>query len=184
MTDENCGCPESYPVWEGKDVNLAGQCVHRMAIPTFFHMPLAYEAYIKKQAESIVQLGLTEMWSGFTLSRMGMLGGEIMRLLEDCQSPSRLVQYLPPPFTANVAIHHGDIGTIAKTVQPQQMLLIDSGRLPKELYLSYLTCPHCAERKGGEKIMLLRRWSQNTSNGNTRLIKPKQNANKSSEKPV
>ena len=162
MADENCGCPESYPTWAGKDVNLVGQCVHRMKIPTFFHMPLAYEAYIKKQAESVMQLGLVEMWPGFTLSRMGMLGGEIMRLLEDSQSPSRLVEYLTPPFTANVALHNGDIGTISKAVQPQQALLIDSARTPKELYLSYLTCPRCAERKGGEKILLLRRWSQST----------------------
>lgn len=168
-----CGCPETYPAWNGKDVDLAGQCVHRLSIPTFFHMPLAYEAYTRRQAESIEQLGLKEMWPGFTLTRMGMLGGEILRLLEDSQSPSRLVQHLTPPFTANVALHPGDIGTIAKTVQPQQMALVESGRVPKDLFLSYLTCPLCTERKGGDKILLVRRWTPGSNFKARPTIKPR-----------
>jgi hypothetical protein len=38
------------------------------------------------------------------------------------------------------------------------MMLLDSGDLPKEIYLSYLTCPRCSEERGGERILLLRRW--------------------------
>jgi hypothetical protein len=38
------------------------------------------------------------------------------------------------------------------------MQLFDMGRMPKELYLCYLTCPVCSEEKGGDKILLLRRW--------------------------
>ena len=43
----------------------------------------------------------------------------------------------------------------------QQMTLLDKGRMPKELYLAYLTCPRCAEQRGGEKILVLRRWKEN-----------------------
>ena len=39
-----------------------------------------------------------------------------------------------------------------------QSELLDVGRMPKELYLSYLTCPNCEGKRGGARIMLLRRW--------------------------
>jgi hypothetical protein len=38
------------------------------------------------------------------------------------------------------------------------MQLLDSGRMPKEMYLAYLTCPACSEERGGDRILLLRRW--------------------------
>ena len=36
--------------------------------------------------------------------------------------------------------------------------ILDSGRMPKELYLCHLTCPHCSADRGGDRILVLRRW--------------------------
>jgi hypothetical protein len=57
-----------------------------------------------------------------------------------------------------VALHDGGIGTVQKTLQKQQMQLVDLGRAPKEVYLAHLTCPVCAESRGGDKILVARRW--------------------------
>ena len=34
----------------------------------------------------------------------------------------------------------------------------NSGKMPKELYISHLTCQRCEEERGSEKILLVRRW--------------------------
>lgn len=39
-----------------------------------------------------------------------------------------------------------------------QIELLDQGRAPKELYICYLTCTHCYEKRGGHKTLLLRRY--------------------------
>jgi hypothetical protein len=78
--------------------------------------------------------------------------------LEREQSPSRRVTFLPGGFVARGRLHNGGIGTVRDSYLALQRELLEQGRMPKELYLSYLTCPLCAERKGGDKILLLRRW--------------------------
>ena len=156
----SCACPELYPDWDGKDIDLGGQCVHSLGIPMFLHMPLSYEVYLKRQYNDIQGLQLQEPWPGLVLTRTGMLRGTIMRLLEKTDSPSHRIQYLPTPFNLRGKLHSGDIGTIRKSVRQIQMELLDSGRLPKELYISYLTCPLCRDTRGGNKILLLRRWTE------------------------
>lgn len=154
-----CGCPSEYPDWDRKDINLAGHCVHRLPITAFLHMPITYEAFTHRQQNQIAELGHQEPWPGFTLTRTGLFGGEIIRLLnEETESPSRRVGYLPVPFMIHARLHQGDVTTIKNTVKEMQMDLLESGKMPKELYLSYLTCPLCAEQRGGEKMLIVRRW--------------------------
>jgi len=156
--EELCPCPRHFPDWDDKDVDLAGQCVHIMPIAAFIKMPLSFETYLKKQSINVDELGLKELWPNFVLTRTKMWGGEIIRFLEDSDSPSRMVQYLPPPFTVHGLMHHGGIGTVTKSVQTQQVKLIEQGRRVQELYMAHLTCPRCEEERGGEKILLVRRW--------------------------
>jgi len=154
----SCGCPEHFPDWDGKDVDLGGQFVHSLPIPTLMHMPLAYELYVKRQQQAIIHLQLQEQWPGMVLVRTGFFRGSITRLLENTRSPARHVHVLPRPFWVRAALHSGNLSTGRKLVQRIQMDIVDAGRRPKELYLSYLTCPHCGDQRGGEKILLLRRW--------------------------
>jgi len=162
MTEmELCPCPEEYPDWDGQNINLGGSCVHEMGIASFFHMPMAYDMYVSKQAANIDHLELTEKWPGFMLTKTGMWGGKIIRLLEDCQSPSRLVKYLPGDFLVMVKMHYGTVDSVAKVVHKMQIDMVEQGCIPKELYLSHLTCPVCSERKGGDKIMILRKYKAN-----------------------
>lgn len=121
-------------------------------------MPLAYEAYLQRQQEEVTKLELPESWPGFVLTQTGMLRGRLIRLLENTHSPSRHVVYLPQPFNLQTKVHHGDVGSIRTEVRAMQMALLDHGKLPKELYLSYLTCPHCQHDRGGVQVMLLRHW--------------------------
>ncbi len=157
----DCGCPGDYPDWRGKDIDLAHQMAHTLPIASFLYMPLAYDTYRQRQQVDIEQLELEECWPGFALSRTGLFGGRLIRLLKDSRSPSRHVGSLPGKFQLNVQLHEGGIGTIRDTVRQQQMTLLDSGRMPKEIYMAYLTCPRCAEARGGERIMVLRRWEEN-----------------------
>lgn len=156
----DCGCPGNYPDWQGRNVDLAYQAVHILPIASFLYMPLAYDTYRQRQQLNIEQLELEERWPGFALSRTGLFGGRLIRLLKDGHSPSRYVGSLPASFQLNVQLHEGGIGTIRETVRRQQMDLLDGGRMPKEVYLAYLTCPRCAEGRGGERIMVLRRWEE------------------------
>jgi len=155
-----CACPEHYPDWDGKDIDLGGHCVHVLGIPMLLHMPISYEMYLKRQYQDIQALQLTETWPDLVLTRTGMLRGTIMRLLEKTTSPSHRIEYLPSPFHLHGKLHLGDVGSIRNSVRQIQMELLDSGKLPKELYMSYLTCPLCRDEKGGDKILLLRRWTQ------------------------
>lgn len=153
-----CGCPGDYPDWDGRDIDLGGQYVHELALPTPLHMPLAYTMYLQRQQQAVAQLQLTERWPGFVLTQTGLWRGRLLRLLEPAQSPSRHVQVLPRPFHLHGILHHGNVSTIRPSVRKAQMALLDSGRMPKELYLCHLTCPRCATERGGDRLLLLRRW--------------------------
>lgn len=155
----DCGCPEHYPAeWDGQDIDLSGHCTHTQSIPMLFHMPLAYVNYLQQQANGIEQLELTERWPGLVFTKTGMLRGEIIRLIEPSHSPSRLIKFLPADFKVRCLIHHGTMGTLRDSARKLQQSLFDEGKLPKEMYLCHLTCPLCAEQRGGDKILLLRRW--------------------------
>jgi hypothetical protein len=153
-----CGCPGDYPDWHEQDIDLGGQAIHRLPIPMLLHMPLAYEAYVQKQRQEIEQLQLPERWPGLRLTMTGLFHGNLTCLLEDGQSMSRHVDHFPHPFHVHGHLHHGNISTARNAIRHVQMTLLDSGRIPRELYLCYLTCPHCSEGRGGERILLLRRW--------------------------
>ncbi|MDX1810778.1 MAG: hydrolase [Gammaproteobacteria bacterium] len=162
QVEEVCACPETYPDWDGKQIDLGGTCVHEMKIAAFFHMPVAYDMYVSKQAANIDHLDLKEKWPGLILTKTGWFGGKIMRLLEDSESPSRLVHYLPGSFWVQCQLHHGGIGTVPKAVHKMQIEMVEKGFIPKEFYLAHLTCPVCVERKGGEdKILIVRRFVAN-----------------------
>ncbi len=161
-TEQICGCPETFPDWDDKDIDLGNHCVLSQSIPTFFHMPLSYNTYQKKQAVEIDNLELTEKWPGFIMTKMGMLRGRMMRPLEDSQSPGRHVEYLPCPFMIRGKLHPGDVGTVKTSLGEMQMKMVSDGLHPKELYLCYVTCPRCEEKKGGPKILLARRWLESS----------------------
>ncbi len=154
----DCGCPSAFPDWDRVDVDLGGWCTHSLPLPTLLHMPLAYEAYLQRQNRALQQLQLQERWPGMVLTRTGLVRGSITRLLEDGASLSRHVRYLSAPFMVRAALHHGNVSTIRNVVREIQMSLLDAGCMPKELYLCHLTCPRCEGERGGEKILLLRRW--------------------------
>jgi len=65
---------------------------------------------------------------------------------------------LPTPFHVRVRLFHGDVSEMRQEVRLMQSEILDEGLLPKELYLSYLTCPQCEEERGGKRLMILRRW--------------------------
>lgn len=156
-----CGCPSEYPDWHDEDVDLGGMPIHVLPIPMVLHMPLAYETYLKKQQEAIFKLQLHERWPGMVLMRTGMFRGRITRLLVDeTHSLSSQVKQMPIPYQVRAWLHHGNVSTIRNVVREMQMALIDSGRMPKELHLCYLTCPRCSEERGGEKLLLLRHWQE------------------------
>ncbi|MBI5451049.1 MAG: hypothetical protein HY940_06795 [Gammaproteobacteria bacterium] len=155
----DCGCPGEYPDWHRQDIDLGNQCAHTLPIPMLLSMPLAYTVYLQRQQHNIDQLELKERWPGLVLTRSGLFRGSLTRLLEDSQSMSRFVRYLPAPFQVHGLLHHGNVSTSAKPIRAIQQQLLDSGRMPHELYLCHLTCPRCSPQRGGDQILLLRRWS-------------------------
>ncbi len=158
----DCGCPDDYPQdWSGNDIDLGGQFIHRLPIPTPLHMPLAFEVYLQRQQRSILDLDLRERWPGMVLVQTGLWRGAITRLLDDDEaSPSHLVSYLPTPYPVRALLHQGNVSTIRPSLRQLQQGLLDSGRMPGALYLSHLTCPRCSEERGGERILLLRHWQE------------------------
>lgn len=158
-----CGCPERIPDWDGQDLDLGGQLVHSLPMTTLLHMPLAFELYVKRQQQLIDALNLKEQWPGLVLVQTGFLRGALLRLLESMRSPARHLRVLPRPFCLRAALHQGNLSTARKPIQQMQMALVDGGRRPRELYLSYLTCPHCSGERGGEKMLLLRRWEESAT---------------------
>lgn len=155
-----CGCPGSFPDWHKQDVNLGGQLAHVLPVPMFFHMPIGFETYVERQAQTLERLKLQERWPGLVLTRSAGFRGRIIRLLEEVVSAARHLEYLPHPFHVRGYLHEGDVGTISHNVREVQSELLAEGRRPRELYLCYLTCPHCSEQRGGDKILLLRRWAE------------------------
>lgn len=155
-----CGCPEHFPAWDNEDIDLGGTLIHTLPIPMIMHMPLAYGLYTGRQGYMLGQLGLKERWPGLLLTRTGFFRGSITRLLENARSPARHLHVLPRPYWVYGVLHHGNLSTGHKVIQQMQAHIVDAGRRPRELYLGYLTCPKCAEQKGGEKILLLRHWEE------------------------
>lgn len=154
-----CGCPRTYPEeWDGQDIDLGGSLVHEQSAPMFLHFPIAYDLYRHRQIEDIARLGLIERWPGFALTLSAAFRGKHLRLLEDDHSPARRLRYLPSPFRLRVAMHKGDIGSVKPVIQKMQTELINAGCMPHEIYLAYLTCPLCSGERGGNKMMVLRRW--------------------------
>ena len=157
---DNCYCPETYPDWHLQDIDLSGLPNHTVKIAAFFFMPLAYDSYAQRQQLDIERLEIQEQWPGLILTRIKFLGGTIQRLLDSGEYPSRFIRYFNSPFHVHGYLHEGGIGTIKDAVRALQNRLFDQGRMPKELYLCYLTCPICSDRKGGDKILLLRRYTE------------------------
>jgi len=153
-----CACPSVYPDWHEQDIDLTGTLVHVIKIPCFLFMPLSYDTYVARQTGDIESLELKEKWQGFTLTRTALLRGEILRPLEPASSPSRFVKTMDGRSTFRGYLHQGGIGTVKESIRKLQNQLFDLGRMPGEMYLSYLTCPACSEKKGGDKILLLRKW--------------------------
>lgn len=154
-----CGCPEAFPNWDGKDIDLSLHPVHILPLPTLFHMPLSYTLYSARQYQEIEALELRETWPGLVFTQTGFFGGRLMRLLESAHTPSRHVSCLPATYWVRAKLHHGGIGTIRKSARELQSSLLDSGRMPKEMFLAHLTCPTCADQNGGDKILVLRHWT-------------------------
>jgi len=82
--------------------------------------------------------------------------------LTEENSPARNIEILKNPFHLRVHLLHGDVTDIRKQVRKMQSELLDEGLMPKELYMSYLTCPLCEEERGGKRLLLIRRWLKNT----------------------
>lgn len=153
-----CGCPGTFPDWSGKDIDLSLHPAHILPVTTFIHMPLSYAARLERQRADIERLELEEPWPGFILTQTKFMSGRIISLLVSAQSPSRYVMCLPAGFQLHCKLHSGDINSLHNTARELQSTLFDAGRMPKELFLAHLTCPRCAAQRGGEKILLLRRW--------------------------
>jgi len=156
----DCHCPTAIPDFHLKDINLSGAAVHRFPLAAFFFMPLSYHNYAERQRQAVIELDLQERWPGLILSHTGMFRGSIMRVLENADSPSRFVSVLNADFKLHGYLHKGGIGTLKTAIRALQNRLFDQGRMPKEMYLSYVTCPLCEAKKGGEQILLLRRYSE------------------------
>ncbi len=155
----DCGCPSEFPQWDGKDVDLGAWLVHEQGVPMFLHMPIGYEAALDRQHKDIKRLHLTERWPGFVLTQSAAFRGRILCPLSEDTSPARRTFRLSNPFHVRCKLMHGDIGGgVRGAVQTMQSALLDEGKMPKELFLSYLTCPRCRDERGGIKIMLLRHW--------------------------
>lgn len=181
---ELCPCPESYPDWGGRSVDLSGFCVHGMKTTSILHMPVAFDMYVSKQAANVEHLELEELWPGFVLSKTGMWGGQILRLLKSSEeSASRLVYHLPPPFLVMAELHDGGVGSVPKAVHKMQIAMIEKGCMPKEFYLAHVTCDLCAERKGGDKILIVRRYVPNERVQKRMLAESKRNAEKITVSP-
>lgn len=155
-----CGCPSTYPDWHQQDVDLGGRCIHQVSVPMLLHMPIGYDAQLRRQQDNIDRLGLEETWPGLALVRTGMLRGNITRLLENTESPSHHVSWLPRPYQVYAHLHHGGLGSVRPALRDMQARLLDTGRMPGELLLGHLTCTRCADQRGGEKILLLRQWRE------------------------
>ncbi len=154
----DCGCPSEYPQWDGEDVDLGAWLVHEQRVLMFLHMPIGYEAYLDRQHKDIKRLQLNERWPGFVLTQSAAFRGRILCPLAEDTSPARNTFRLSNPFYVRTKLVHGDVGSIKGEVRSMQSALLDEGKMPKELFLSYLTCPRCRDQRGGIKIMLLRHW--------------------------
>jgi len=153
-----CGCPSVYPQWDNEDVDLGAWLVHEQKAPMFLHMPIGYEACLDRQHKDIRHLQLTERWPGFCLTQSAMFKGRILCPLNEDSSPARNTYRLHNPFFVRTQVFHGDVGAIRVAIREMQSQILDEAKMPKELYLSYLTCPRCQKERGGTRIMLLRHW--------------------------
>ncbi len=153
-----CGCPSEFPDWDGKDIDLGATLVHEQKSAALFGMPIGFEAYLDRQHQDIEKLELTEQWPGFVLAETGLFRGRILALLAEEQSMARRTYRLPDPYMLRARLFQGNVSQIKGTIRSMQSELFDAGRMPKNLFLSYLTCPRCQESRGGQQIMLLRHW--------------------------
>jgi len=153
-----CGCPSEFPDWDGKDMDLGASLVHEQRSAMIFHMPIGFEACLDRQHHDIEKLGLHEQWPGFVLAESGMFRGRILALLSEDNSLARKTYRLKNPYMLRARLFKGELKEIKTVIRQVQSELFDEGRMPKSLFLSYLTCPRCQQERGGTQIMLLRHW--------------------------
>lgn len=153
-----CGCPSEFPDWHNKDIDLGGTLVHEQKTAMLLHMPIGFEAYLDRQHKDLERLELHEQWPGFVLAESGMFRGRILALLAEEHSLARSTYTLKNPYMVRAQLFDGELKDIKATIRQMQSELFDQGRMPKSLFLSYLTCPKCREERGGTRIMLLRHW--------------------------
>lgn len=170
----DCGCPSEFPQWDHQDIDLGATLVHEQSAPMFFHMPIGFEACLDRQHHDIEKLELNEQWPGFVLTQSAMFKGRILALLSEDNSPARKTYRLKNPYMVRTRLFKGNINEIKTAIREMQSGLFDEGKMPKDLFLSYLTCPRCQESRGGTRIMLLRHWVKSPKL-EQRLAKQKKN---------
>ncbi|MDQ6951615.1 MAG: hypothetical protein Q9M26_08120 [Mariprofundales bacterium] len=159
-----CGCPPEYPDWDGRDIDLGGTLMQKTNMAMFLHMPIGFEAKLHRQYETIIHQGLHERWPGIVFSQTGMFHGQLLCPLQEESSPLHGLIRLPNPYQVRCKLLHGDVGKTKLAIRTMQSELLDSARMPKELFLAYLTCPACQQKRGGgTRIMILRHWHASTT---------------------
>lgn len=158
MSAINCSCPTQFPQWHQQYLDLGRYCVFKSPVPMFLNMPIGFDFHHHQQAQQLIALELEEVWPGLCFLKPGFFRGELWRFIKSCDSPARQVGLLPPTFPVYTYLHPGDIGSLKPALAHMQHELLEQGKMPKEVYLAYLTCPLCADAKNGHKILVLRRW--------------------------
>ncbi len=153
-----CDCPEIKDQdWHNKEMNWSGKIFYFEDVPHFLNIPLGLEKRQHGMLEAIQRKGYTIANREMILHQPGLFKGRILIEIDD-----------PEQYDANVIqlentrvltrVYHGSRAGIKNAVEELKVFAQDRVHvLPGTIYLWYVTCPKCAQSRGGDKTVLLAR---------------------------
>lgn len=155
---KTCHCPEiNDRDWRLQDLDWSGKIFYFDYLPHILNAPLGFDKRLQDMKSQIGRKGYKCVNPQMVLYLPGMFQGRLLMEIED-----------PEQYDANVEIfenariltrvHKGPSSRIGNTVEELKAFVQDRTHiLPTIIYRWPVTCPICANQKGGDKTILLAR---------------------------
>jgi hypothetical protein len=148
-------CPRFNPApWQDKEIKWKDKLFLKDTMRTFFHIPIGFGKLMTKKMENIIKadalikepLMFTEDISAFKTNFYIAVSKEI---------PGEKMERISGIFLTKV--FEGSFKNCGKWAKEMGEYVKSKGKVAKNIYFFYTTCPHCAKVYGKNYVVILAR---------------------------
>ena len=146
-------CPRFDPKpWHDKQITWKDKLFLKDSMRTFFHIPLGFGKLMTKKMEKITKYGaLVKEPLRFTEDISAFKTNIYIAVSKDI--PGENMEKMSGTFLTKV--FEGSFKDCGKWAKEMQTYVKSKGKVAKNIYFFYTTCPHCAKVYGKNYVVIL-----------------------------